>query len=306
MPTSIRICSSGCWAVGHVTRCALKRYVVVWFRLSGQHGWSWKPLDSATTLSAHRMVRTLLLEYRALWYAALDSTDVCVVAILGAIGPFLQWSACVGSGAAVVVVLALQLLVCISSNPMSRPLDWYVGCVTLALTTASSTLRIVYGASTNDDEREERGVLLIVAASLDMVVSIVTFAPIVLDVAELLRYMLCKKAHSTGGGDIDDETSSTDAWYGGRQPSIELLPLKKGSDDDLTDEINFPLACAPSDDNLNDIDVFKVTNAFLELLSSSGDDAANVADSVLETQAVGVTMMPTDLLAAYHYSNSFE
>ncbi|CUG86591.1 transmembrane protein, putative, partial [Bodo saltans] len=52
-----------------------------WLRRSGRHEWFWKSTNAASAPSAHRIVRTLLLEYRALWYAALDFTDVCVVAI---------------------------------------------------------------------------------------------------------------------------------------------------------------------------------------------------------------------------------
>ncbi|CUG76406.1 transmembrane protein, putative [Bodo saltans] len=170
--------------------------LVAWLRSCDRRRWRWEPIN--TTSTSHRMVRTVLLEYRALWYAALDSVCVCAVAVLGSIGPLLPWAPCVGTGASVVVLFAAQLIACIVSRPMARPLDGHVCSVTLTLTTSSSLLRVIYGASTTDDERKDRGALLTAAASLDIAVSIVTLGPIIIDMVELARHSWakwCSKDH---------------------------------------------------------------------------------------------------------------
>jgi hypothetical protein len=135
----------------------------------------------------HRVVRKLLLEYRALWYAALDAGGVCLVCVLASIAPYLDWGACVGMSAGAAVVIAIQLVVCVVACPMTKPLDWYVSIVALALTTAACVLRIVHGSAGAREERARREELLVAAASLDLLLNIVTIGPIALDALELLR-----------------------------------------------------------------------------------------------------------------------
>jgi hypothetical protein len=279
------------------------RRLVSWFHLIRQRLWRWEPKDDVTS-TAHRMVRTLLFEYRALWYAALDSMDVCVLAVLGAVGPLLPWSGCVGTGVAVVAVLAVQLLVCIVCRPMTRPLDWYVGGATLALTTGSGLLRVVYGASTTDDEREDRGVLLIAAAVLDIAVSIITLGPMLLDASELVQHVFCSK-HFTS-------MTTSESWSDDEGAMI-LLPLADPRGDGL-----FALGattCSPidtrrSDDSLHDV---VSLNAFEVPLSSCGEqipaavvvsstvgtDMLHVRLDAIEKRSQGHAMAHTELLEAY-------
>jgi hypothetical protein len=295
------------------------RRLVVWFRLIRQRLWRWEPKDDATS-TAHRMVRTLLFEYRALWYAALDSIDVCVLAVLGAVGPLLAWSGCVGAGVAVVAVLAVQLLVCIVCRPMTRPLDWYVGGATLALTTGSSLLRVVYGASTTDDEREDRGVLLIAAAVLDIAVSIITLGPTLLDASELVQH--CKLHFATKSGNVTKTQEFVDITFTGNetfadndtfepdlQTAMTLLLAEDTADGIEMDSL--PINCFyANDDPLDGDDVF--VNALQEKwdrASDQIDDTELVAEmtvemllglSAVEVQSEGLPMVPpTDLLSAY-------
>ncbi|CUE73489.1 membrane-associated protein, putative [Bodo saltans] len=177
--------------VGDTT--SLLARALTWFRRSGRRWWHWEPIGAASPSSlSHRMVRTLLLEYRALWYSALDCTIVCAVSVLGSLGPFLSWTPCVATGGTVTAIFAAQLIVCLLTQPMARPFDWYICNVTLTLTLMSSVLRVVYGASTTDDEREDRGELLTVAAVFDLMVSVVTFGPIVIDAIELIKHAVAK------------------------------------------------------------------------------------------------------------------
>ncbi|CUG83632.1 membrane-associated protein, putative [Bodo saltans] len=89
-------------------------------------------------------------------------------------------------------MFAAQMLACLISQPMARPFDWCITCVTLTLTLMSSILRVVYGASTTDDEREDRGVLLTIAAVFDLMVSVVTIRPMLVDAIELLKHAVAK------------------------------------------------------------------------------------------------------------------
>jgi hypothetical protein len=70
---------------------------VRWFWLIRQRLWHWEPTDKSMP-STHRIVLTLLVEYRALWYAAVDSMDVCIVAVLGDVGPLLRGAGVLGQG----------------------------------------------------------------------------------------------------------------------------------------------------------------------------------------------------------------
>ncbi|CUG86457.1 transmembrane protein, putative, partial [Bodo saltans] len=191
---------------------SLPKRALTWFRRSGRRWWHWEPMGvepmgvALPNSSSHRMVRTLLLEYRALWYSALDATVVCAVSVLGTLGPFLSWTPCVATGVAVAALFVAQLLACLISQPMARPFDWYVCSITLALTLMSSLLRVVYGASTTDDEREDRGELLIIAAVFDVMVSIVTFGPIVVDAIELLKHAAsCISRKQSTPSNIDED-----------------------------------------------------------------------------------------------------
>jgi hypothetical protein len=120
----------------------------------------------------------------------------------------------------------VELLPCVIAEPMARRFDWYVCSVALALTTMSTFLRVMYGASTTDDEREGRGVLLAVAALLDVAVSVVTFGPMLVDAVELVKHAWSRLR----GG--DDQSKLVDA---GRD--VELMLLAGITDDYLMEDM---------------------------------------------------------------------
>jgi hypothetical protein len=279
------------------------RRLVGWFHLMRQRRWRWEPKDNATSTD-HQMVRTLLFEYRALWYAALDSMDVCVLAVLGAVGPLLAWSGCVGTGVAVVAVLAVQLLVCIVCRPMTRPLDWYVGGATLALTTGSSLLRVVYGASTTDEEREDRGVLLIAAAVLDIAVSIITLGPMLLDASELVqhckRHFANKSGNDTNTKGFADSQGFTDkenfAGNGSFEPDLQAAMTLLLAEDSA-DGIELDVSTNNRNEMLWDSGGDQIDDT--ELATEMTVEAMLLKPLAVEVQSEGLSMPPTDLLSAY-------
>lgn len=119
---------------------------------------------------------------------------------------------------------------------------------------------------------------------LDIIVSVATFGPIVHDVADLLRHVLCNKSVPV---DYRVPEGSTDAWIEEEiNHSVELLPLKKWNDDDLPVAVAaLELAFVPND-GINELDVLTVTNEFLELLGSSEVNTFDAPAPTSETSVI--------------------
>lgn len=132
---------------------------------------------------------------------------------------------------------------CDAPIEMTRPFDSYVCSATLALSTVSSTLRVIYGASTSDVERDDREELLVVAGWLDLTVSIVTFVPIVVDAVEAIEGVVCSVSHRKNRCDdcyVVSEDNGVDALHSveavneSLSNDVELLPTSCGVAEKLT------------------------------------------------------------------------
>ncbi|CUE73522.1 transmembrane protein, putative, partial [Bodo saltans] len=189
----------------------LKR-LLYFVHLNSERQWEWAPTSPSAT--RHRLVRTLLLETHVLWYSAFDATVIAVVSVLGAVGPLLAWSACVGVGVAVAVLFGTQLVIVALARPCNRRVDDWMCVLTLALSTTSVTLRVVYGAAESDDERRNREDLLRWASALDLLLTILSALPLLPSFVAGLRHCYAKALNPRPRDTVDEEHSDTpiESW----------------------------------------------------------------------------------------------
>lgn len=115
--------------------------------------WSWIATNNTTSKSGgghHSMQHAwvVLLDFRVLWYAALDTFGLAVLSVLGVVGGLDSSSnngaLCQTSTAAVVAVLFGQILLLGLLQPFTTLFSLVYNCVTLALTCVSVMAQLLY------------------------------------------------------------------------------------------------------------------------------------------------------------------
>jgi hypothetical protein len=113
---------------------------------------SWKWSRAAQpSMGTPQSAQVLLLEYRVLWYPALDAAVLTAVALLTVVGGLNHENRalCRGTTAAVVVMLIAQCILIVTIQPFSTLFSLVVSTVTVGLTCISVVAQLVVVASSS-------------------------------------------------------------------------------------------------------------------------------------------------------------
>jgi hypothetical protein len=112
--------------------------------------WKWYPTGQpAKGTPPHAQV--LLLEYRVLWYTLLDGAVLLAVAALSVVSGLDpgNLALCRGCTGLVVALLAVQLAVCLATQPFTSLISHVASVLSIALTILSVVAQLIVASSTN-------------------------------------------------------------------------------------------------------------------------------------------------------------
>ncbi|CUE71761.1 transmembrane protein, putative, partial [Bodo saltans] len=130
-----------------------------------RYAWQHDGSDKQTTIFQHSMV--VLLEYRVLWYAVLDSSVLVAVGVLAVVGGL---SHCTPIIALVMALLGAQLLLLIAARPYTTMFENIYSGTTLSLTLLSVAGQLVFASADSDGGVQDREWALTMSAVCDFVI----------------------------------------------------------------------------------------------------------------------------------------
>lgn len=134
---------------------------IVWrlWAVAMKRQWQWRPApenqrrltDSEQQMGVaarqrvepHRMANAVLREYRVVWYASIETGLLAVLSCFATLGTLVDSKACRGLAVAVIIMIAVQLVVCAVVRPFTTHFSYAYGCVTLLLSLLSASMQLM-------------------------------------------------------------------------------------------------------------------------------------------------------------------
>jgi hypothetical protein len=148
------------------------------------------PGGGAAELSGLRRCATVvLLDYAAVWYAAVDIAVLAAACLLGAVSALGSAGACRGSAVAVLLLYGGLLALCAVAQPFTTLFSHVYALTSLALSTVAVACQVWYlfGVTDDDADLEALRKLLTVAAVCDLLVAGISVAKASVDGIDMLR-----------------------------------------------------------------------------------------------------------------------